>query len=148
MVWIFQRLRDISVRLKFNTVKGVLKDKEVIIIDDSIVRGTTLMKLAKLIRESGAKKVHVRISSPPVKHPCFYGMDFPTVEELAAGNRNEEEIREMIDVDSLEYLSLEGMLDSTSQKKTKFCTACFSGKYPIQMKGENDKEVSQVSSCT
>jgi amidophosphoribosyltransferase len=143
-----QRLRDISVRLKFNTVKGVLKDKEVIIIDDSIVRGTTLMKLAKLIRESGAKKVHVRISSPPVKHPCFYGMDFPTVEELAAGNRDKEEIREMIDVDSLEYLSLEGTLDSTSQKKTKFCTACFSGEYPIQMKGENDKEVSQVSSCT
>ena len=143
-----QRLRDVSVRLKFNTVKGVLKDKEVIIIDDSIVRGTTLMKLAKLIRESGAKKVHVRISSPPVKHPCFYGMDFPTVEELAAGNRDKEEIREMIDVDSLEYLSLEGTLDSTSQKKTKFCTACFSGEYPIQMKGENDKEVSQVSSCT
>ena len=143
-----QRLRDISVRLKFNTVKGVVKDKEVVIIDDSIVRGTTLRKLTKLIRESGAKKVHVRISSPPVRFPCFYGMDFPTVEELAAGNRDKEEIRKMIDVDSLEYLSLEATLDSTSQKKTKFCTACFSGEYPIQMKGENDKEVSQVSSCT
>ena len=143
-----QRLRDISVRLKFNTVKGVLKDKEVIIIDDSIVRGTTLLKLVKLIRESGAKKVHVRISSPPVKYPCFYGMDFPTVEELAAGNRGVEEIREMIGVDSLKYLSLDGTLDSTSQKKTKFCTACFSGEYPIQMKGKNDKEVSQVSSST
>ena len=91
-----QRLRDISVRLKFNTVKGVLKDKEVIIIDESIVRGTTLLKLVKLIKESGAKKVHVRISSPPVKHPCFYGMDFPTVEELAAGNRSENEIQKMI----------------------------------------------------
>ena len=79
-----QRLRDVSVRLKFNTVKGVLKDKEVIIIDDSIVRGTTLMKLAKLIRESGAKKVHVRISSPPVKHPCFYGMNFPTVDGIGS----------------------------------------------------------------
>ena len=143
-----QRLRDVSVRLKFNTVKGVLKDKEVVIIDDSIVRGTTLMKLAKLIRESGAKKVHVRISSPPVRHPCFYGMDFPTVEELAAGGREVDEIQEMIDVDSLGYLSLEGTLASTSQKKTNFCTACFSGEYPIEMKGENDKEVSQVSSCT
>ena len=122
-----QRLRDISVRLKFNTVKGVLKDKEVIIIDDSIVRGTTLLKLVKLIRESGAKKVHVRISSPPVKHPCFYGMDFPTVEELAAGNRTEKEIQEMIDVDSLGYLSLEGTLKSTSQKKTNFLYCLFFG---------------------
>jgi amidophosphoribosyltransferase len=143
-----QRLRDISVRLKFNTVKGVLKDKEVIIIDDSIVRGTTLLKLAKLIRESGAKKVHVRISSPHVKHPCFYGMDFPTVDELAAGNRTEKEIQEMIDVDSLGYLSLDGTIESTSQRKSKFCTACFSGDYPIQNKGENDKEVSKVPSCT
>ena len=143
-----QRLRDISVRLKFNTVKGVLKDKEVIIIDDSIVRGTTLLKLAKLIRKSGAKKVHVRISSPPVKHPCFYGMDFPTVNELAAGNRTEKEIQEMLDVDSLGYLSLDGTIESTSQRKSTFCTACFSGDYPIQNKGENDKEVSKVPSCT
>jgi len=143
-----QRLRDVSVRLKFNTVKGVLKDKEVIIIDDSIVRGTTLLKLVKLIRESGAKKVHVRISSPPVKHPCFYGMDFPTVEELAAGNRSENEIQKLIDADSLEYLSLDGTLASTSQNKTKFCTACFSGNYPIKNKGENDKKVSKEPSCT
>ena len=143
-----QRLRDVSVRLKFNTVKGVLKDKEVIIIDDSIVRGTTLLKLVKLIRESGAKRVHVRISSPPVKHPCFYGMDFPTVEELAAGNRSEKEIQKMIDVDSLGYLSLEGTLESTSQKKTNFCTACFSGDYPIQNKDKNDKAVSKTPSCS
>ncbi len=143
-----QRLRDVSVRLKFNTVKGVLKDKEVIIIDDSIVRGTTLLKLVKLIRESGAKRVHVRISSPPVKHPCFYGMDFPTVEELAAGNRSEKEIKKMIDVDSLGYLSLEGTLESTSQKKTNFCTACFSGDYPIQNKDKNDKAVSKTPSCS
>ena len=143
-----QRLRDVSVRLKFNTVKGVLKDKEVIIIDDSIVRGTTLLKLVKLIRESGAKRVHVRISSPPVKHPCFYGMDFPTVEELAAGNRSEKEIKKMIDVDSLGYLSLEGTLESTAQKKTNFCTACFSGDYPIQNKDKNDKAVSKTPSCS
>jgi|TARA_B110000116_G_scaffold93474_1_gene81531 amidophosphoribosyltransferase len=143
-----QRLRDISVRLKFNTVKGVLKDKEVIIIDDSIVRGTTLLKLVKLIKESGAKKVHVRISSPPVKHPCFYGMDFPTVEELAAGNRSENEIQKMIDADSLGYLSLDGTLESTSQNKSNFCTACFSGNYPIKNKGENDKKVSKEPSYT
>mgnify|MGYP001381775960 CR=1 FL=1 len=103
-------------------------------------------KLAKLLRESGAKKVHVRISSPPVKYPCFYGMDFPTVEELAAGSRSVEEVRELVDVDSLGYLSLEGTLNSTSQKKEDFCTACFSGNYPISMKGENDKEVSEITS--
>ena len=143
-----QRLRDLSVRLKFNTVKGVVKNKEVIIIDDSIVRGTTLRKLAKLIRESGAKKVHVRISSPPVRFPCFYGMDFPTVEELVAGNRSIEEVKEIIDVDSLCYLSLNGTVQSASQDSNNFCTACFSGEYPIKMKGINDQEVSTIPSCT
>ncbi len=143
-----QRLRDLSVRLKFNTVKGVMKDKEVVIIDDSIVRGTTLKKLTKLLRESGAKKVHVRISSPPVQFPCFYGMDFPTVEELAAGSRGVEEVRELVDADSLGYLSLEGTLESTNKGTENFCTACFSGNYPIKMKGENGKEISKVSSCS
>jgi amidophosphoribosyltransferase len=136
-----QRLRDLSVRLKFNTVKGVLKDKEVIIIDDSIVRGTTLKKLVKLLRSSGAKKVHVRISSPPVKHPCFYGMDFPTTEELVAGQHDVDEIMEIIDADSLGYLSLDGALKSTHLEKDNFCTACFSGDYPIQLKGDNGKAV-------
>ena len=129
-----------------NVIKGVLKNKEVIIIDDSIVRGTTLRKLAKLIRESGAKKVHVRISSPPVRFPCFYGMDFPTVEELVAGNREVEEVEKIIDVDSLSYLSLNGTVEATSQKIGNYCTACFSGEYPIDMKGENDQEVSTESS--
>ena len=142
-----QRLRDLSVRLKFNTVTGVVKDKEVVIIDDSIVRGTTLRKLTKLIRESGAKKVHVRISSPPVRFPCFYGMDFPTVEELVAGNKEVEEVEKIIDVDSLSYLSLDETLQSTSRDSENYCTACFSGKYPIEMKGKNDKEVSTIPSC-
>jgi len=143
-----QRLRDLSVRLKFNTVKGVVKDKEVVIIDDSIVRGTTLRKLAKLIRESGARKVHVRISSPPVRFPCFFGMDFPTVEELVAGNRKIEEVQSIIDVDSLAYLSLDGTVDATSKASENYCTACFSGEYPIEIKGKNDKEVSTASSCS
>jgi len=140
-----QRLRDLSVRLKFNTVKGVVKDKEVVIIDDSIVRGTTLRKLAKLIREGGAKKVHVRISSPPVRFPCFYGMDFPTVEELVAGNRDIDAVKNIIDVDSLSYLSLKGTVQSTSQDTNNHCTACFSGDYPIKIKGENDQEISTAS---
>ena len=143
-----QRLRDVSVRLKFNTVEGVVKDKEVIIIDDSIVRGTTLKKLTKLIKESGAKKVHVRISSPPVRFPCFYGMDFPTKDELVAGNRDVNEVQKIINVDSLGYLSLDGTIDSTFNDDSNFCTACFSGKYPIKMKDENDKEISVKSSCS
>ena len=126
-----QRLRDLSVRLKFNTVKGVLNNKEVIIVDDSIVRGTTLKKLTKLLKESGVKKVHVRITSPPVRFPCYYGMDFPTQEELAANDQNESEIQKTLNVDTLNYLSLEGLLQSVSNGETHFCTACFSGDYPI-----------------
>ena len=136
-----QKLRDLSVRLKFNTVKGVLNDREVVIVDDSIVRGTTLKKLAKLLRDGGVKKVHVRISSPPVKYPCYYGMDFPTKEELVASNRNLDEIKKIIDVDTLEYLSIEGLLKSMSIDGDNFCTACFSGNYPIEIKGRNDKKV-------
>jgi amidophosphoribosyltransferase len=136
-----QFLRDLSVRLKFNTVKGVIENREVVIIDDSIVRGTTLKKLVKLLRSAGAKKVHVRISSPPVKNPCFYGMDFPTTEELVAGQHGVDEIKEIIDADSLGYLSLDGALESTHLEKDNFCTACFSGEYPIKLKGDNDKAV-------
>ena len=136
-----QYLRDLSVRLKFNTVKGVIENREVVIIDDSIVRGTTLKKLVKLLRNSGAKKVHVRISSPPVKHPCFYGMDFPTTEELIAGQHTVDEITDIINADSLGYLSLDGTLESTHLEKDNFCTACFSGDYPIELKGDNGKAV-------
>ncbi|MBC8311109.1 MAG: amidophosphoribosyltransferase [Candidatus Marinimicrobia bacterium] len=136
-----QFLRDLSVRLKFNTVKGVIENREVVIIDDSIVRGTTLKKLVKLLRSSGAKKVHVRVSSPPVKHPCFYGMDFPTTNELVAGHNDIDEISDIIDADSLGYLSLDGTLESTHLEKDNFCTACFSGDYPIALKGDNGKEV-------
>jgi amidophosphoribosyltransferase len=143
-----QHLRDVSVRLKFNTVKGVMRNREIIIIDDSIVRGTTLKKLAKLIRESGAKKVHVRISSPPVRFPCFYGMDFPTRDELVAGEREVDEIKKIIDVDSLGYLSLDGTMESTPHKRDDLCMACFSGKYPIEMEGKSNQKISKEPSCS
>ncbi len=136
-----QRLRDLNVRLKFNTVKGVLEDREVVIVDDSIVRGTTLRKLSKLLREAGVKKVHVRISSPPVRFPCHYGMDFPTQEELAANKHSIPELQKTMEVDSLNYLSLEGMLSSVSDNKANFCTACFSGEYPIKLKEQGGKEI-------
>lgn len=136
-----QRLRDLNVRLKFNTVKGVLENREVVIVDDSIVRGTTLRKLSKLLKEAGVKKIHVRISSPPVRYPCHYGMDFPTYDELAANKHSVKELAEKIEVDTLEYLSLDGLLDSVSLDKEDFCTACFSGEYPIEIKDEVGKEI-------
>ncbi len=132
-----QRLRDLSVKLKFNTVSGVLKDREVVVVDDSIVRGTTLKKLTRLLRASGVKKVHVRIGSPPVQHPCFYGMDFPTESELIANHHSLKEIEDIIEVDSLGYLSVEGMLEATGAEKDHFCTACFSGNYPVVSKGDH-----------
>ncbi len=126
-----QSMRDLKVRLKFNAVEGVLKDRRVVVIDDSIVRGTTLKALVAMIRKAGAKEVHVRISSPPVVSPCYYGMDFPTSQELIANQMSKEELRVQFGADSLEYLSLEGMLSCVPEGETNYCTACFSGKYPI-----------------
>jgi amidophosphoribosyltransferase len=126
-----QSMRDFNVRIKFNTVKGVLKDKRIVLIEDSIVRGTTLKHLVRMVRNAGAKEIHVRVSSPPILYPCYYGMDFPTKEELIASCMTIEEIRKYLEVDSLHYLSLDGLLDSVPQKNCGYCTACFSGEYPI-----------------
>jgi amidophosphoribosyltransferase len=131
-----QNGREIAVRTKYNTVKGVLKDKTVVLVDDSIVRGTTSKILIKLLKEAKPKEIHVRISSPPIKHPCQYGMDFPSREELIA-NRCDgdiEKIRQELDVDSLEYLSIEKLLESVPMGGSKgYCTACFSGNYPVEI---------------
>jgi len=126
-----QSVRDFKVRVKFNPVEGVLKGRRVVIVDDSIVRGTTLKQLTQMVRRAGAKEVHVRVSSPPIVSPCYYGMDFPTKEELVASNKEIEEIRKFLGVDSLGYLSLEGMVDAVSNGKRGFCTACFTGDYPL-----------------
>ncbi|MBW3554531.1 MAG: amidophosphoribosyltransferase, partial [Gemmatimonadetes bacterium] len=120
--------RDFRVRIKYNPVKEVLEGKRVVVVDDSLVRGTTSMGLVRLIREAGAEEVHFRISSPPVRFPCFYGIDMPTKEELIGSRKTIEEIREHLDVDSLGYLSLEGMTGAVSQAGP-FCHACFSGDY-------------------
>lgn len=127
-----QESRTTGVRLKFNTVGGVLKDRRVVLVDDSIVRGTTIRQLVNLVRKAGAKEVHVRISSPPITNPCFYGMNFPTHEELIANKKSVEEIRNFLGADSLGYLSLEGMLNAMPKEQgQQYCTACFSGNYPI-----------------
>jgi len=127
-----QSVRDFKVRVKFNPVEGVLKGRRVVLVDDSIVRGTTLKQLAQMLRKAGAKEVHVRVSSPPIIAPCYYGMDFPTKQELVASDKTVEKIREFLGVDSLGYLSLEGMVSAVSNGKSGFCTACFTGNYPLK----------------
>ncbi len=126
-----QGMRDLGVRIKFNPVKGVLNGRRVVIVEDSIVRGTTLKNLVRLVRKAGAKEVHVRVSSPPIISPCYYGMDFPTKKELIAANHSIADIQEYLEADSLEYLSLDGLLQSVPHEKGGYCTACFTGKYPL-----------------
>ncbi|HDQ44711.1 MAG TPA: amidophosphoribosyltransferase [bacterium] len=134
-----QKIRDFNVKVKFNPVGGVLEGRRVVVVEDSIVRGTTLRILTKFIRRAGAKEVHIRVSSPPIRHPCYYGMDFPTWAELIADKKSIEEIREFIGVDSLGYLSLEGLLGSVPEGGNGYCHACFSGKYPIPIQERVDK---------
>jgi len=126
-----QSERDFRVRVKFNPVQGVIQDRRVVMVEDSIVRGTTLKQLTKLIRRAGAREIHVRVSSPPIRYPCYYGMDFPTQQELIAYNHTVEDVRKFLEVDSLGYLSLEGLLASVPDSEKSFCCACFDGDYPI-----------------
>ncbi len=120
--------RDFKVRLKYNAVREILAGRRVVVVDDSLVRGTTSRGLVTLLREAGAREVHLRLASPPVRHPCFYGIDMPTRAELIAANKTTEEIEGYLGVDSLGYLSLGGMLESADGGGS-FCTACFSGEY-------------------
>jgi amidophosphoribosyltransferase len=124
-------MRDLAVKLKLSVVKEVVKGKRVVVVDDSIVRGTTTKGKINALRNAGAKEIHMRVSCPPVKFPCFYGVDFPTKEELVASGRTMDQIKEFLEVDSLGYISLEGMLACTSLPKDHYCTACWSGKYPV-----------------
>jgi len=126
-----QDLRDFRVKIKLNPLKEVLNGKRVVIVEDSIVRGTTSRMRVKTLRLAGAKELHMRVSCPPLKFPCFYGIDFPTRKELVASKHDIAWIRDFIGADSLEYLSLEGMLSSMPLPKENFCTACFTGRYPI-----------------
>jgi amidophosphoribosyltransferase len=125
-----QNLREQKVKLKFNTITGVLRGKRVVMVDDSIVRGTTLKSLTKMLRDAGAAEVHIRISSPPVKNPCYYGMDFPSRTELIASNLSVEETRKLLGADTLEYLSIDGLLSVTPDSGEHNCAACFNGNYP------------------
>ncbi|MFU0562808.1 amidophosphoribosyltransferase [Gardnerella vaginalis] len=132
-----QELREQGVRMKLSAVRGVVAGKRVIVIDDSIVRGTTSKRIVQLLREAGAKEVHMRISSPPLKYPCFYGIDIQTTKELIAAKHSVEEIREYIDADSLAFLSLDGLVESIGLKKPApyggLCVAYFNGDYPTAL---------------
>ncbi len=125
-----QHTRDFKVKIKLNPIKDVLKNRRVVIVDDSIVRGTTSKSRVKTLRQAGAKEVHMRVCCPPIISPCYYGIDFPTQKELIASNRTVDKIRDFIGLDSLKYLSLEGMFRAMPLAADKFCTACFNMKYP------------------
>ncbi|HRN53622.1 MAG TPA: amidophosphoribosyltransferase, partial [Gemmatimonadaceae bacterium] len=124
--------RDAKVKVKYNPVREILDGKKVVMVDDSIVRGTTTKGLVSLIRAAGAKEVHMRVSSPPITGPCWYGIDTPDRDQLIAAKHGVDEIARMIGVDSLGYLSLDGMLGAVPGGPEGFCHACFSGQYPTQ----------------
>ena len=134
-----QSIRDFAVRKKYNPVRRVLEGKSVVMVDDSIVRGTTMRQLVKMVRQAGARQVHLRISSPPITHPCHYGIDTPIRQDLIASSHSVEQIAEYLRVDSLAYLSVDGLMESVRSSEG-FCRACFTGDYPVEFE-QVDKEV-------
>ncbi len=136
-----QRLRDQGVYLKFNPLKQVIEGKRLVVVDDSIVRGTTTPKVVEMLRRAGAKEVHMRICAPPIRHPCHFGIDMATKWELIASRHSIEGIREHIGADSLAYLSIDGLMRAVEQPESSFCTACFTGDYPMPVQLQMDKLV-------
>jgi len=134
-----QLQRDRAVAMKLNIIPDVVRDRRIIIVEDSIVRGTTTRSKMRAIRRAGAKEIHLRVSCPPIRHPCFYGIDFPTSAELIAHNRTVQQIADFLEVDSLAYLSLDGMLACMKHDKSNYCTACWSGHYKIPIDAPQSK---------
>ena len=128
-----QTIRQLGIRLKLNPLREVIAGQRLVVVDDSIVRGNTQRALVRMLREAGATEVHVRISSPPVKWPCFYGIDFPTRAELIANGLAVDEICLSIGADSLTYIELDELVEATTVPRDRLCTACFSGEYPIEL---------------
>lgn len=128
-----QKMRELGVRLKLNPIPEIVKGKRIVMVDDSIVRGTTSKKIIQMLRQAGAREVHMAVASPPTKYPCYYGIDTSRREELIANTMGTEQIGTFIEADSLYYLSMEGMLQALKQREPVFCTACFSGSYPVQI---------------
>lgn len=127
-----QRMRELGVKMKLSPLREVVSGKSIVLIDDSIVRGTTSLKIVRLLKEAGVKKVHVRITAPPIKNPCYYGVDMPKKEDFIANDSDIEEIRKQIEADTLGYLSVKNMIKATGLPENYFCTACFTGNYPLK----------------
>ena len=136
-----QLIRDFDVRVKLNLINDLVKGKRVIVVDDSIVRGTTSKSRVNNLKEAGAREVHVMVSCPPHMHPCVYGIDFPDRSKLMAANHSREEIRRYLNADSVHYLSKEGMIKATGLSKNSFCMACYDGNYPVPYDPKTDKEI-------
>ena len=138
------QIRHFGVKVKLNAVRPVLEGKRVVVIDDSIVRGTTSRKIVKMIRDAGAKEVHLRISSPPILFSCFYGIDTPTKNELLASKYDLKGIKEFLQADSVHYISIEKMLSVFKDQKGNFCTACFDGNYPVKIE-DHEPDLEQLN---
>jgi len=134
-----QEARTFGVKIKLNAIREVVGGKRIVVVDDSIVRGNTSKSRVKLLRRAGAREIHMRISCPPHISPCFYGIDFPSKQELIAANYSIDEIRKYLEVDSIGYLSEKGLLEAVSLPKDQYCTACFTGRYPTKVFDELDK---------
>jgi amidophosphoribosyltransferase len=134
-----QSLRQLGIKLKLSPVREIVEGRRLVVVDDSIVRGNTSRQLVAMLREVGAAEVHLRITSPPVAHPCYYGIDMATRAELIGADLDVEAIRAFVGADSLHYLSLEGLIASTPHQREKLCTACFTGQYPIPVPGEREQ---------
>ena len=143
-----QRIRDLGVKLKFNPLPEVLSGKRLVVVDDSIVRGTTTPKVVGLLKRAGAREVHLRICAPPLRYPCFFGVDMATRRELIAARKTVSEIRDFIGADSLGYLSVEGLIKAVALPKDIFCLACFTGNYPIPVQLEMDKLALEAMAAT
>ncbi len=134
-----QEMRELSVMLKLSVLKENVNGKRIVLIDDSIVRGTTSKKIVAMLRKAGAKEIHLLVSSPPVKHSCFFGIDTPTRKHLVGAVNSVDEIRQSIGADSLGYISVEGLIRSIKMSGEKLCTACFDGDYPMEVPDSGDK---------
>jgi amidophosphoribosyltransferase len=126
-----QSIRHFGVRVKLNPVRSILEGKRVVLVDDSIVRGTTSRKIVRMVRSAGAREVHMRISCPPTVSPCFYGIDTPRRSELIAATHTLDEIRKYLDADSVAYLSLDGLTSAVQGGRSRYCTSCYTGVYPV-----------------
>src|SRR5439155_24761209 len=139
-----QLIRDFNVRVKLNLIPELVKNKRVIVIDDSIVRGTTCKARVTQLKEAGAEEVHVLVSCPPHMNPCVYGIDFPDRKKLMAANYSIAEIRKYLNADSLAYLSFDGMVKATGLRKIFFCMACFDGNYPVPYDSKIEKDIMEL----